>query len=141
MEEEAVLDDRTKYRGHGVYIMKPGGFVGGASAGVLFALLFVAGASLLGPAASHIDLVNSAAPATPQSGIATPSGSQVTMVVTGQATTEAVPAPASAPSFSSLSALSNDSGSSLGLLFLPILLGVLIGALFYGLFTRRANAE
>lgn len=103
--------------------------------------MFVAGASLLGPAASHIDLVNSATPSTPASGITTPSASQVTIAVTGQATTEAVLVPASGPSFSSLSALSTDTGSSLGLLFLPILLGVLIGALFYGLFTRRANAE
>jgi len=115
----------------------------GASAGLLIALIFVAGASLLGPAASHIDLVHAATPpVTPAgSGLSTPAGVQVTTGPTGQLTTEAVSASTSGPSISSVGALSTDSGTSLGLLLVPILAGVLIGALFYGLFTRRANAE
>ncbi len=123
--------------------MKERGFVVGASAGLLIALMFVAGASLLGPAASHIDLVRPATPVvTPSgSGLSTPAGSQVTTAPTGQATTEAASPPTTGPSLSSVSALSTDSGTSLGLLFLPILGGILIGALFYGLFTRRADAE
>jgi hypothetical protein len=123
--------------------MKTGGFVVGASAGLLFALMFVGGASLLGPAASHIDLIHAVAPSTTQrgSGLSTPSSVQVTTAPTDQVTTEGALAPTTGPSISSVSALATDSGASLGLLFLPILVGTLIGALFYGLFTRRADVE
>jgi hypothetical protein len=123
--------------------MKERGFVVGASAGLLIALMFVAGASLLGSATSHIDLVHAASPpvAASGSGLSTPAGSQVTTPPTVQVTTEAALPSTTGPSISSVSALSTDSGTSLGLLFVPILVGILIGALFYGLFTRRANAE
>jgi hypothetical protein len=47
----------------------------------------------------------------------------------------------STPPISSVAALSTASASSLGLLTLPILLGVLVGAAFYGLSTRRADAD
>jgi len=121
--------------------MKTGGFLIGASAGLLIALLFVGGASLLGPSALHIDLVHAATSPSGQSGLSTPSGSQATVFPTGQVTSEATQASTPGPSISSVNALSTDSGTSLGLLFLPILLGVLIGAAFYGVFLRRTYAE
>lgn len=108
---------------------------------VCSSLLFVGGGALLGPAASHIDLINSGQLTTPQSNGNTATGnSQV--VGSPDVTTTQTPTPSSSNlPISSLGALQSDSGSSLGLLFLPIVLGALIGGLFYGFFTRRADAE
>jgi len=121
--------------------MKLEGLSVGVSAGLLLALFLVAGASFVGPAASHIDLVGSVSAPASQSGNSSPSGAQVTGSVVVQPATEPDTALPPSPSISSLGSLSTDTGSTLGLLFLPIFLAVLFGGLFYGLFARRADAE
>jgi hypothetical protein len=119
--------------------MRTSGFIVGVSAGLIFALLFVAGVSLLGPSASHIDLVHAITQtATPSNGVSPTTGQS-----SGMATTQTVTQNVAAPQvpFSSLSALSTEHGAMIGLLLLPVLLGAFVGALFYGAFTRRSEPE
>jgi hypothetical protein len=115
--------------------MKLGGFVAGASAGLLLALLFVAGTSALGPSVLHIDLAHGNPWGYSVPSVGTPSA--VAQAQTGTAPMAA----AQSPSFSSLSALSSDGTGSLALLFVPVLLGLLVGGAFYLVSSRRANAE
>ncbi|MDA4120456.1 MAG: hypothetical protein OK436_07715, partial [Thaumarchaeota archaeon] len=86
------------------------------------------------------DLIHASAPLGSQSASSTPSGVQAVTSPTGQ-TTKADQTSVAGPSISSVNALSTDNPASLGILFLPIIIGVLIGAVFYGLFIRRADAE
>ncbi len=115
--------------------MKPGGFVVGASAGLLLALLFIAGASALGSSALHIDLIHGTSSVMPGLATATPSAGE------GAQANSATPPSAPTPSFSSVSGLSTDGGGSLAALFVPVLLAALVGAAFYGLSARRVDAE
>ncbi|MDG6925826.1 MAG: hypothetical protein JRN09_04685 [Nitrososphaerota archaeon] len=115
--------------------MKPEGFVLGASAGLLLALLFIAGASAFGSSALHIDLIHGISSVS--SGMATAAPPAGEGAQTNSATSPSSPP----PSFSSVSGLSTDGGRSLAALLVPILLAALVGTAFYGLSARRVDAE
>ncbi|MDA4113509.1 MAG: hypothetical protein OK474_05650 [Thaumarchaeota archaeon] len=109
----------------------------GAAAGLLLAAILIAGVSLAGGGGGslHIDLVKTngqqvvgLSPQSSQSG-GTAIATQTTQAVSG------------APSISSLNSLTSHGGSSTGLLLLPIVLGAVLGAFFYGSYTRRVDRE
>jgi hypothetical protein len=103
----------------------------GAASGLLLAVILIAGVSLAGGGTSHVDLGTSNSP---QVG-------QVSPLSSGGTADTAQTAQAPAPSISSLDDLTSHGAGSIGLLLLPIILGVVLGAFFYGLYTRRVDAE
>jgi hypothetical protein len=116
--------------------MNPRTTLVGAASGLLLAVILIAGVSLAGGGGSlHIGLVKTNVP---QVGGSSPQSSQTggTAVVaqTAQATN-------GAPSISSLDSLASHGWGSIGLLLLPIVLGAVLGAFFYGSYTRRADRE
>ncbi|MGA2664401.1 MAG: hypothetical protein ABSF83_05610 [Nitrososphaerales archaeon] len=111
----------------------------GAVAGLLLAAALVGCVALVGDGGSlHLDLAG-ARPASGGSGLAVTvapsSGSQGTQNSAGEGGT-----PTTSPSPSSGSPRLENDGST-GLLLLPILLGGALGAVFYGVYARRADAE
>ena len=102
--------------------MRQEGLTVGLASGLILALAFIAGASALGPAVQHIDVLPSASNAnTPPAGA----------TLTGQAVAVGNAAPPTvmqSPSLSSVSALSTDGGATVALLFLPILTGYSSGS-------------
>jgi hypothetical protein len=116
--------------------MNPRTTLMGAAAGLLLAAILIAGVSLAGGGGSlHIDLVKTSSP---QVGGLSPQSSQSGGTSIASQTTQAV---SGAPSISSLNSLTSHGGSSLGLLLLPIVLGAVLGAFFYGSYTRRVDRE
>jgi hypothetical protein len=108
----------------------------GAASGLLLAVILIAGVSLGGGAGSlHIDLVKTNGP---QIGALSPQSSQTGGTTAAVQTTQAA---SGAPSISSLNGLTSHSGGSIGLLLLPIVLGAVLGAFFYGSYTRRVDRE
>jgi hypothetical protein len=108
----------------------------GAAAGLLLAAILIAGVSLAGGGGSlHIDLVKTNGL---QVGGLSPQSSQSGGTAIAAQTTQAV---SGAPSISSLNGLTSHGGSSIGLLLLPIVLGAVLGAFFYGSYTRRVDRE
>jgi hypothetical protein len=106
----------------------------GAASGLLLAVILIAGMSLAGAGTSHIDLGRANGP---QVGEVSPQSSGGTggTVITAQT------AQSQAPPISSLDGLTSHGVGSIGLLLLPIVLGVVIGAFFYGSYTRRVDSE
>jgi hypothetical protein len=117
-------------------IMRAGGPMIGAVAGLAIALLLVGVASALGPGASHIALVH------PPNVVAqSASGGQASMDVTTAMSATAQPNASPGSPLSHIGALSGEPTGTLGLVLLPILLGSLVGALCYGILSRRADAD
>jgi uncharacterized membrane protein YoaK (UPF0700 family) len=137
MEEEAVLDVRVNYIRGGRSPMSPRATMVGAASGLLLAAILIAGVSLAGGGGSlHIDLVKTNGP---QVGVVSPlsSGGTGGTAVTAQT----AQATSGAPSISSLDSLTSHGWGSTGLLLLPIILGAVLGAFFYGSYARRADRE
>jgi hypothetical protein len=111
--------------------MKTGRVFVGMAGGLILALILVAGLGALGPGATHIELVRTPTLASSQP--------DVTGQSAGQATVTNL-TPMSTPSPSTLGALSADSSEALGFLFIPMMVGLVIGALFYGVLLRREDA-
>jgi hypothetical protein len=116
--------------------MSPRATLVGAASGLLLAVILIAGVSLAGGGGPlHIDLVKTNGP---QAGGLSPQSSQSGgTAVAAQTTQEA----SGAPSISSLDGLASHGWGSAGLLLLPIVLGAVLGAFFYGSYTRRADRE
>jgi len=114
--------------------MNPRATLVGAASGLLLAVILIAVVSLAGGGASHIDLGRANGPqvgeVSPQSNGGT--GGTVISAQTAQAQT---------PPISSLDGLTSHGAGSIGLLLVPIVLGVVLGAFFYGSYTRRVDAE
>lgn len=108
----------------------------GVASGLVLALVFVAGANALGPAAQHIDLLPAAS-----SSVTPPQGA----VLTGQAVTTGnlapSPSPSQSPSLSSVGALTTDGSGAVALLTVPILIAAAGGFSLYLLVVRRVDAE
>src|ERR1700722_13414388 len=133
MEEEAVLDVRVNYTQGDLSPMSPRATLVGAASGLLLAAILIAGVSLAaGGGSLHIDLVKSNGP---QIGGLSPQSSQSG----GTAVAAQTQASPGAPSISSLDGLTSHGWGSTGLLLLPIILGAVLGAFFYGSYTRRAD--
>jgi hypothetical protein len=111
--------------------MNPRATLVGAASGLLLAVILIAGVSLAGGGAAHIDLGRANGPQVGEVSPLTSGGTAVT----------AQTAQAPSPSISSLDDLTSHGAGSIGLLLLPIVLGVVLGAFFYGSYTRRVDAE
>jgi len=116
--------------------MNPRAALAGAASGLLLAVILIAGVSLAGGGGSlHIDLVKTNGP---QIGGLSPQSSQSGGTAVAAQTTQAA---SRAQSISSLDGLTSHGWSSTGLLLVPIILGAVLGASFYGSYTRRADRE
>ena len=115
----------------------------GAVSGLLLAAILVAGVSIAGGGSLHLDLAGAAGKSASLSGASTPSGTvggstvapQTSVETTLAASTGSGPAPVS-----SVNALTSPTGPSVALLLLPVVLGAVLGAVFYLAYTRRIDA-
>lgn len=117
------------------------GLILGCSLGLLAALMVVAVAGLSGGYAQHIDLVGGASTTAQQ-----PSTAGITTQAVGSAPT-ANSGPVGQAGVQTSEPVSTQSaspvsgGTSLPALLSPLILGVVIGGAFYGLYSRRLDRE
>jgi hypothetical protein len=144
MEEEAFLVVRSSWNHGEVSPMNSGRSIVGATSGLVLAAILIAGVSLAGGGSLHLDLVKANGPGAGSSGLSTSSGQVGGTTVapqTGEQTTQAASASSESTPISSLDSLTSQGGGTIGLLLLPILLGAVLGALFYGTYARRIDAD
>jgi hypothetical protein len=141
MAEEAILVVSIQVRRGGSRMSAKRPIMGAAS-GLLLAAVIILGVSFAGGGAAHLDLkANSQSSTAAFSTQSVENGGTSVTPQTGVQTTESSSQSASSPPVSSLEGLENHGGGTIGLLLLPILLGALLGAVFYGAYTRRVDTE
>jgi hypothetical protein len=115
----------------------------GAVSGLLLAVILIAGVTALGGGSAHLDLIRASGQGN-SVGLSTQSaeaGGTTVAPQTGVQTTMSSSSSVASSPVSSLAGLENRGGGTIGLLLLPVLLGALIGAVFYGAYGRRIDSE
>ena len=144
MEEEADLDAGSLPRTRGTRADEPGRPILGAGSGLLLAVILVLGVSLAAGGSLHIDLVRTATPGSTTNGLSTQSGATGGTAVapsTVVQSTQASTASSGGSPASSIAVITRQSGGTVGLVLLPVLLGAVLGAIFYGAYARRVDLE
>jgi len=115
------------------------GLLLGSLVGILAAAVLIAGVSLAGTGAQHIDLLPGSQPT--QQNVAVSSQVVGPTVSPGQEGSQLTTSSQTQPNASNPPATSPNGGeSALGLLS-PFILAAALGAAFYGLYARRVDAE
>ncbi len=126
--------------------MNRGNALLGASAGLALAVVLIVGVALAGGWSAHIDLIKTSSPGAATSEASTPgsqSGTAVSPNTGGEAaqTTTTTTASSSGPPVSSINGLESHAGSTIGVLLLPIVLGAVLGMVFFAAYGRRIGRE
>jgi hypothetical protein len=141
MAEEAVLVVSIKRVRGGFSAMRREPALA-ALAGLMLAVALVAGVALAGGWSARIDLVRASTPGQTTDGYPTTSGGTAVSpptTLTNQASSSSTGS--GGPSLFSLNGLASRGAPGLGELILPIVLGAVLGIVFFGAYTRRLERE
>lgn len=119
-------------------------FAVGAAAGFMLAAILIAGLSIAGTGASHVALVRTSTQTAVTPAPSTQTGLSSGALVNSQAgaeTTQSSSISSSGPSISSVASLRSHGFGTMGIVLIPIIVGALLGAVFYGAYTRRLETE
>lgn len=115
----------------------------GALAGLFLAVALVAGVALAGGWSGHIDLVKTSTPSLPSGGASTSgTGSAVSPSTSGltDETATSTSTPGGSSVFS-VNGVASRGAPGLGELLLPIVLGAVLGLVFFGAYRRRLDRD
>ena len=117
----------------------------GAASGLLLAALLIVAVSIAGGGSLHLDLAKASTAFGSSNGLSTQGGeaggTSAVAPQTSSQTTQVRSSGSGGSPVSSLDGLTSQGGGSLILLLLPIVLGAILGTLFYGTYARRVEAE